>query len=74
MHHKTTLKIADIHPYEIVKVQLLPDKSLEKEWIQEISQQTKDYLTLTLQAVEIVEQEPPYFTIKKIKTNIGFGQ
>jgi len=74
MRHKIISKIADIHPYEVVEVELLSDSTEEKEWIKNVSQQTEDYLMLTLQAVEVVGQNPPFFTIKKVKTNIGFGQ
>lgn len=74
MKHKISSEIIDIHPYEIVKVKLLSDNAVEEDAIKNITQQVEDYLTLKLDAVEIVEYNPPYFTIKRTKENIGFGQ
>ncbi len=74
MRHKIISKIADSHPYEVVRVELLADKTEENKWITEMTEQAENYLTMTLQAVEIVEQNPPFFVIKKVKDNIGFGK
>jgi len=51
---------------------LLADIPEENTWIMDMTVQAENYLTLTLQAVEIVEQNPPFFVIKKVKNNIGF--
>jgi len=74
MKHKTISKIRDAHPYEIIKVELLADTTEEKEWIKNLADQVENYLTLNLQAVEVIEQTPPFFVIKRVKNNIGFGK
>lgn len=74
MKHRLISKVADLHPYEIVKIELLADTKEESELINNYSEQTENYLTISLQAVDIIEQNPPYFKIKKVKDNVGFGQ
>lgn len=74
MRHKIIPKIADTHPYEIVKVELLADTQEEKNWIEDITEQTENYLTMNLEAVKLIEQNPPFFVVKKVKNNIGFGK
>lgn len=74
MRHKITERIADTHPYEIIKVELLADTEEEKNWISDMTDQTENYLTMNLEAVKLIEQNPPFFVIKKVKKNIGFGK
>lgn len=74
MRHKIFSKIADSHPFEVVKVELLADKQEEKNWISDMTDQTENYLTMNLEALEIIEQNTPFFVIKKVKNNIGFGK
>ncbi len=74
MRHKVISKISDAHPYEIVKVELLADTEEEKNWISDLTDQTENYLTMNLETVELIEQNPPFFVIKKVKKNIGFGK
>lgn len=74
MKHKLISQTSDLHPYEIVKVRLLADSVEENKSIAEIDSKTQDYLTFNLDAVEIIESNPPDFLIKRVKKNIGFGK
>lgn len=73
MTHKIISKIADIHPYEIVKVELVATTQEEKVIILGMSDMIENYLTMNLEALEILEQNSPFYVIKKVKQNIGFG-
>lgn len=67
MKQSNLKKIADIPPYEIVEVELLsPIKDGTKEDIE-------NYLTLELEAVDVIEIRSPFYTIKRVKDNIGIG-
>lgn len=72
MKHKIISKIAESHPYEVVKAELQVDKTEKNKWIMDMTDQAENYLTMTLQVVEIIEQNSPFFVIKKVKSNIGF--
>lgn len=73
MKHKIISQISDLHPYEIVKVRLFSENDKEKKSITEIGQKVQDYLTLNLDAVDIIESTPPDFIVKRVKQNIGLG-
>ncbi len=73
MTHKIISTIADNHPYEIVKVELLATVQEEKGLVLTMSDAIENYLIMNLEALEILEQNPPFYVIKKVKKNIGFG-
>lgn len=74
MTHKIQRKIADISPYEIVLVELIPETEAEKISLKNVDEATKDYLMVVLEAVDIFKTNPPFFEIKKVKSTIGFGK
>jgi hypothetical protein len=62
-----------MHPYEIVKIELVADNIDEKDQILEMTQHVEHYLTSIINAIEVIEASPPIFVLKKVKTNIGLG-
>lgn len=74
MKHRIISKIADFNPYEIIQIELLADTDQERNLICGYSELIENYLTFNLEAVEILEQNPPNYIIKKVKSNIGIGR
>ena len=72
MRHKI-LNVSDIHPYEIVKVEIIGDNKFEEESIKNVDEVMETYLLLTLNAVEVIDNSPPFFLIKRTKEKLGFG-
>lgn len=53
--------IADVHPYQIIKIKLINEnKDVSDEMI-------NNYLTFNLSAVENIESNPPLFIVKIAK-------
>lgn len=72
MRHKI-LNVSDVHPYEIVKVEIIGDNKFEEESIKNVDEVMETYLLLTLNAVEVIDNSPPFFLIKRTKEKLGFG-
>lgn len=75
MKHIKRRTISDINPYEIIEVELLPENTLEENQMYDIGAGlVEEYLSVDLQAVDIIEVNLPFIIIKKVKDKIGFGQ
>lgn len=71
MKHKILGVIQKLHPYEIVKVRLIPENETDIKLLKNYNQDIENYLTFNLDAVEIIEMESPEFVIKRVNPNIG---
>jgi len=67
------LNVTDQHPYQILDIELIGESDSEKNEIFELTQSVQDYLLLSLETVEIITTNPPFFTIRRTKMNIGFS-
>jgi hypothetical protein len=72
MRHKI-LNVSDSHPYEILKVEIIGDNKSEEESIKSVDEVMENYLILTLNAVEVIDNSTPFFLIKRTKEKLGFG-
>ncbi|MBA3707115.1 MAG: hypothetical protein H0W84_14795 [Bacteroidetes bacterium] len=73
MEHRIKGFISDSHPYEIIEVELMPKSIQEKDQLEAVTESVQDYLLLYVNALEVLESNPPFFIIKRVKDNIGFG-
>ena len=73
MKHRIISKLEETSTYEIVQVELIPASEQEKKEIHQLSDRVQDYLTLTLNTVQIIEERSPVFFIKRVKSNTGIG-
>lgn len=67
MEHKIIEVLLDAHPYERIKVELLPTNREEKGEVMKSSEAVENYLTLKLGAVKILETSPPFFLVRRVK-------
>lgn len=71
MRHRVIAKLEDFHPYELLKVEIVPLNSKESEILKSNSVEIENYLISELNAITIVESNPPIYVIKKQKDRIG---
>ncbi len=71
MKHRFLEKISDNHPYEVVRIELIPDNNEASGQILKNNKAVEDYLTIQLEALDIISQSGNEFIIKKVKGNIG---
>lgn len=72
MRHKI-LAQSDMHPYEVVKVEIFGDNESERNSIKNVDDILADYLALRLNTVEVLENSSPVFLIKRVKQKLGMG-
>jgi hypothetical protein len=73
MKHRIRKVLLDDHPYEHVEIELVAEDAIEKVQITQMSEFVQNYLAIDLSAVDVIESNPPFFIIKKVKKKIGFG-
>lgn len=73
MKHRITNRLGDIHPYELLKVEIIPEKINEAELTKTNSEEIEKYLIFELNAIPVIETNYPFYTIKTLKNNIGIG-
>ncbi len=71
MRHKIINKLADIHPYELLKVELILEGEKELNFIKNNPEVVENYLIYELDAISVLERKHPSYTIKTLKSDIG---
>jgi hypothetical protein len=74
MNSKIISTLPTKHPFEIVTVEVTPFSNEEEKIAKEHIAYIYDYLTLKLQAIEVIAGNYPQFIIKKVRDSIGFGK
>lgn len=72
MRHKV-LTTSDNHPYEIIRIELIGENKDEENSIRNVDEAVQDYLLLSLNTVEVIENLTPIFLIKRTKQKLGLG-
>jgi hypothetical protein len=70
MRHKIIDKLADVHPYELLKVELIPEDEKELDFIKNNSVEIENYLIYELDAISVIERKYPFYTMKTLKNNV----
>lgn len=70
MRHKIIEKLSDIHPYELLKVEIIPENEKELEYIKNTSDVIDNYLIFELDVISVIEKNYPFYIIKTLKDNI----
>ena len=73
MKHRTIENLYCIHPYDIVKIELIGENSEEQLLVRTMNNVVESYLLHTVNVVELIEAEPPIFKVKLLKKGIGIG-
>jgi len=73
MKHRIINRLGDIHPYELLKVEIIPENINEAELTKTNSEEIEKYLIFELNAIAVIETNYPFYTIKTLKNNIGIG-
>ena len=67
-------KLGEEREFDILEIELIADNTKEKaEIMAGVGEQLESYLSLNLQVAEIIQINPPFFVVKKVKTKLGFG-
>lgn len=67
------LSTTGAHPYEIAKLQVIPETPEDRKSLEELDEAFQDFLALQLNVVDILENSSPIFVVKRAKPKLGLG-